>query len=324
MLYYFVMKRIGILRGGVSPEYHISLQTGANVGRALSDAGFEAIDMLLDKEGVLHIKGVPADLEKAQSSVDAVWNALHGEFGEDGQVQRMLESYGIPFTGSGALASALAFNKATAKDAAKNLGLNTPQSLLILPDGTESVSEITGRIYKTMAPPWVLKPLTGGGSIRAYFAFTPLELSQFVDDSVGHAAPFLVEQYIEGREAAVGVVNDFRNESEYVLPVMEIRSPSRGVLSHGMRTEGGDYAVPTGSFNPDEREMLSSLAKQLHSTFDAKDYSQSEFIIDKRGKIWFIEIDTHPHLTDNAPFLKALDTVGASLQEFVRSILENK
>ncbi len=318
------MKRVGILRGGVSPEYHISLQTGANVQRALADAGFEAIDMLLDKDGVLHIKGVPADLERAQSSVDTVWNALHGEFGEDGQVQRMLERYGIPYTGSGTLASALAFNKSTAKEAAKNLGLNTPQSLLVMPEGTESVSEITARIYKTMAPPWVLKPLSGGGSVRAYFAFTPLELSQFVDDSVGHAAPFLVEQYIEGREACVGVVNDFRNESEYVLPVMEIKSPSRGVLSHDMRTEGGEYAVATGSFNADEREHLSSLARKLHSTFDAKDYSQSEFIVDNRGKIWFIEIDTQPHLTDNAPFLKALDAVGSSLQEFVASILERK
>lgn len=318
------MKRIGILRGGVSPEYHFSLQTGANVQRALADAGFEAIDMLLDKDGVLHIKGVPADLEKVQSSVDTVWNALHGEFGEDGQVQRILESYGIPYTGSGTLASALTFNKQMAKDTAKKLGLHTPQSLIMIPDGTESVSEITARIYKTMAPPWVVKPLSGGGSVHAYFAFTPLELSQFVDDSVVHGTPFIVEQYIEGREAAVGVVNDFRTESEYVLPVMEVHSPKRNILSNNMRTSEEMYTVPTGSFTIDERRELSDLAKKLHNTFDARDYSQSEFIVDNRGKIWFIEIDTQPHLTKNAPFLGALDAVGSSLQEFVQSTLKNK
>lgn len=318
------MKRVGILRGGVSPEYHISLQTGANVQRALADAGFEAIDMLLDKDGVLHIKGVPADLEKVQASVDTVWNALHGEFGEDGQVQRLLEHYGISYTGSGTLASALAFNKQMAKDTVKTLGVNTPPSLLIMPDGNESVSEITARIYKTMAPPWILKPLSGGGSVRAYFAFTPLELSQFVDDSVGHAAPFLIEQYIDGREAAVGIINDFRTQSEYVLPVMEIQSPKRNVLSHSMRTGEEEYATSTGSFTSDERKELGDLAKKLHSAFDAQDYSQSEFIIDNRGKIWFIEIDTQPHLTKNAPFLRALDAVGSSLQEFVQSTLKNK
>ena len=318
------MKRIGILRGGISPEYNISLKTGANVGRALADAGFEAIDMLLDKEGVLHIKGIPADLETAQQSVDTVWNALHGEFGEDGQLQQLLEDFGIPYTGSRSEASALAFNKQSAKEKVKELGINTPQSMLIMPEGEESVSAITQRIYNTMAPPWVLKPLAGGGSVRAYFAFTPLELSQFVDDSVAHAAPFLVEQYIQGREAAVGVINDFRTKSEYVLPVVEVKSGSREVLDQGLRSSESDYAVHAGSFNSDERETLSNLAREIHNAFDASDYSQSEFIIDNRGKVWFIEIDTHPHLTKNSPFLVALEAVGSSLQEFVKSILEKK
>jgi D-alanine--D-alanine ligase len=150
------MKRIGILRGGVSPEYNISLKTGGAVQQALLDGGFEAIDMLLDKEGVLHIKGIPADLEKAGVSVDYIWNALHGEFGEDGKIQRLLDQYGIPYSGSGVAASAQAFNKQTTKEYAKSLGIKTPVSLLVIPDGSESISEITARIYKTIAPPWVV------------------------------------------------------------------------------------------------------------------------------------------------------------------------
>jgi D-alanine-D-alanine ligase len=318
------MKRIGILRGGISPEYHISLQTGANVQRALMEAGFEAIDMLLDKDGVLHIKGVPADLEKAQASVDVVWNALHGEFGEDGKVQELLDQYGIPYVGSSRLTSALAFNKQLAKDQAKSIGLHTPQSLMVMPEGEESVSEITQRIYRTMAPPWVLKPLSGGGSLRTYFAFTPLELAQFVEESVSNATPFLVEQYIYGKEAAVGVIDSFRGKDQYVLPVMEIKSPSKGVLTHDTRIGDEAYAIPGGSLRTDEREELSRMAKELHATFGASDYSQSEFIVDKNGKIWFIEFDTHPHLHNNSPFLAALDSVGSSLTEFVKSIVGNK
>ncbi len=319
------MKRVGILRGGVSPEYEISLKTGANVQRALIDAGFEAIDMLLDKEGVLHIKGIPSDLGKAQANIDVVFNALHGSFGEDGKASQLLDQYGIPYTGSGTVASAIAFNKSVAKEKAQQIGLKTPQSMLVVPEGTESVSEVAQRIYRTMAPPWVVKPLSGGGSVRTFFAFTPLELVPIVEESISHSEPFLVEQYIAGREAAVGVIDRFRNTDNYVLPVVEVASGSREVLRHDIRRKNeAVYAQAHGSFSADEREQLSVAAKKLHQTFGAADYSQSEFIIDRFGKIWFIELDTHPHLTDNAPFLVALDAVGAKLQEFVQSVVDQK
>jgi D-alanine-D-alanine ligase len=228
------MQRIGILRGGVSPEYDISLKTGANVQRALHEAGLEAIDMLLDKQGVLHIKGIPTDLETAKDSVDMVWNALHGNFGEDGKIQALLDQYDIPYTGSTGDVAALAFNKQRAKEQAKELGIDTPLSLLVIPEGNESISEVTQRIYKTMAPPWVLKPLSGGGSVRTYFAFTPLELSQFVEESISNGEPFIAEQYISGREAAVGVIDHFRSKDPYALPVMEVSSPARGTLTNEM------------------------------------------------------------------------------------------
>ena len=314
------MKRIGILRGGVSPEYSISLKTGGAVQQALIDGGFEAIDMLLDKEGVLHIKGVPADLEKAQASVDYIWNALHGEFGEDGKIQGLLDQYGIPYSGSGVIASAQAFNKQKTKEYAQSLGIKTPTSLLIMPDGAESVSETTSRIYKTMAPPWVIKPLSGGSSINTFFAFTPLDLANIVEESISHSQPFIVEQYISGTEVAVGVIDEFRNKKNYVLPVVDIASPSRGVLGYDSRLEGG-YTDTQSRLRPAERQQIGELAQKLHASLGAKDYSQSEFIVDRFGKVWFIETDTHPALHDEAPFYKALESVGATLTEFVKSVL---
>lgn len=316
------MKRIGILRGGISPEYHISLKTGAAVQQALADAGFEAIDMLLDKEGVLHIKGIPVDMERVQSQVDHVWNALHGTFGEDGGVQQLFDQYGISYTGSDTVSSALAFNKQITKERAKSLGINTPQSLLVMPDGSESVSEISGRIYKTMAPPWVIKPLTGGSSVNTFFALTPLELAQIVEEAVSYQQPFLVEQYISGTEVAVGVIDEFRNKKQYVLPVVDITSPSRGVLEHGARLE--EHTSMPSRLRPSERETVSELAQRLHTSLGMKDYSQSEFIVDRFGKIWFIETDTHPALHSEAPFYKALEAVGATLTEFVKSILSRE
>ena len=314
------MKRVGILRGGVSPEYDISLKTGGAVGQALAEAGFEAIDMLLDKEGVLHIKGVPVTMEKVGLHVDGVWNALHGTFGEDGGVQKLFDDYGIPMTGSDTATSALLFNKQRAKEKAKELGISTPASLLVIPEPTDSVSELTARIYKTMAPPWVIKPLSGGSSVRTFFAFTPLDLSQIVDESLSYGEPFLVEQYISGTEVAVGVIDSFRNKKNYILPVVDVVSPSRGVLTHDARTTA-HTAFPS-KLRPGERELVSTLAQKLHESFGAKDYSQSEFIVDRFGKPWFIETDTHPALHAEAPFYKALEAVGATLTEFVKSVLK--
>ncbi len=314
------MKRIGILRGGVSPEYTISLKTGGAVQQALIDGGFEAIDMLLDKEGILHIKGIPADLEKAQSSVDYVWNALHGEFGEDGKVQGLLDQYGIPYSGSGVIASAQAFNKQKTKEYAQSLGIKTPTSLLIMPEGIESVSEVCARIYNTMAPPWVIKPLSGGSSVHTFFAFTALDLAGIVEESISHNQPFIVEQYISGTEVAVGVIDEFRNKKNYVLPVVDISSLSRGILEHESRLNES-YTNTPSKLRPSEREQISELAQKLHNSLGAKDYSQSEFIVDRFGKIWFIETDTHPALHPEAPFYKALEAVGATLTEFVKSVL---
>lgn len=317
-------KRVGIIRGGISPEYDISIKTGANVQRALYDAGIEAIDMLLDKKGVLHLKGIPADIDDISNEVDVVWNALHGEFGEDGQIQGVLDRYDIPYTGSSSEVSAKIFNKAKAKEIAQKNGLYTPEYMLIMPEDGQSVSELTSRIYNKMSPPWVIKPLLGSGSIDSYFAFTPLELSRYVDQSVSMNLPFIVEQYIQGREAAVGVVDNFRKEENYTLPVVEIHSPAKGLLERVCRIdENEEYAICGGTFSSEEKKALEDLARKLHKAFGAKDYSQSEFIVDRRGRVWFIETDTQPYLTKNAPFIVGLDSVGASLSEFTKSILED-
>lgn len=317
------MQKIGVLRGGISDEYFLSLESGNNIIKALKEEGFDVHDMLLDKEGVLHIWGVPANLEDINKKVDLVWNSLHGRFGEDGGIQELFDNHGISYTGSGVLSSSITHNKMVAKDFAKSLGINTPESILVIPEGGESVSEVTQNIYKKMAPPWVVKPLRGGASIRTYFAFTPLELAQFVEESISFQEPFMVEQYIYGREASVGVIDGFRGQDNYVLPVVEVKSPSRGIHTHEDRKKDESFVVG-GNFRNNEKEMLTKMAKDLHKHFNARDYSQSEFIVDKNGKVWFIETDTSPLLHDKSPFVQALSAVGSSLKELVRVILGRK
>ena len=315
------MYRFGILRGGVGAEYHFSLESGAELARALQESGFEVIDILVDKKGDLFLKGAPASLEQIDQAVDLVWNTLHGEIGEDGQIQKLLDNYNIPYTGAGHLSSAITFQKELAKEKARSLGIKTPISILFLPEGQESVSEITRKIYTKMAPPWVLKPLYGGASVHTYFAFTILELAQFVEEQISHSVPFIVEQYIFGKEALIGVVDNFRGQDTYVLPPVEVASLNNKILKTEDRHQEHTYKVG-GSFSQTEKEILIEFAKNMHKSFDLKDYSQIECIVDRQGSIWFIEIDTHPHLHKESGFRKALTYVGASLNDFVKSIVE--
>ncbi|HWC57363.1 MAG TPA: hypothetical protein VG621_00185 [Candidatus Paceibacterota bacterium] len=317
------MRKIGVLRGGTGDEYFLSLKSGAQIMKALNDAGYDVLDMLVDRNGILHIKGIPTTLETAASQVDVVWNAIHGEIGEDGKIQALLDDIGIPYSGAGATAAALTANKMTAKERAREIGIRTPEAMLIMPEGGESIAGLTQSIYRRMAPPWVVKPLVGGASIHTYLATTPLELSQFVEESISYGQPFIVEQYIFGKEANVGVVDGLRGQEPYVLPVVEMRRPSRGILTHDELMQEG-HAVVGGSFRADERERLSALAEALHRHFGVSDYSQSAFIIDRYGKIWYLETDSIPHLTDQGAFVTALKSVGSSLGELVRTIIGRK
>ncbi len=317
--------RIGVIRGGTSSEYPISLKTGAAVLNALREEGYEAIDVLLDKDGILHIKGIPATLNDLSHHIDLAWNALHGHFGEDGKLQQLLDATGVPYTGSRPLASALGTNKQLAKETAKSLGLEVPPALLVNPaEESDSVAAITQRIYRTMAPPWVIKPLSGGSSIHTYLVHTPLELSQIVEDAMSRGELFLVEQYIYGREASVSVIDGFRGQEQYVTPVVEVQKPNRSLFTHEMKYGETPQARIGGSFRSDERDVLSRYAKEMHQALGAEDLSQSEFIINPHGKIYFIEVDMNPGLTDTSLLPFSLQSVGSNLREVIAHIAKRR
>ena len=128
--------RVGVLRGGPSSEYEVSLNTGAAVLEQLSQAiyneKYHAHDIFIDKSGTWHMGGIQIEPHDALLRVDVVFNALHGNYGEDGKVQHLLEFHGMPFTGSGSFASAITINKELSKKEYKKAGLKTPLSRLIL------------------------------------------------------------------------------------------------------------------------------------------------------------------------------------------------
>ena len=146
---------VGVLRGGPSSEYEVSLKSGASVLEHLNREKYDPRDIFIDKTGTWHLHGVSVPPERALRGLDVAFNAMHGHFGEDGQVQRLLESLATPYTGSNAVASALAFNKQHTKDAVKKLGIKVPHGVVVNPaTANTSLEEKALHIFRTFRASW--------------------------------------------------------------------------------------------------------------------------------------------------------------------------
>ena len=154
---------VGILRGGSSSEYDSSLKSGAALLQSLPEEKYDTRDIFIDRAGLWHSRGMPADPSRALSQIDVVFNALHGGAGEDGTVQRILQRAGMKYAGSNVQASAASFNKIVARHALQDAGVRIPQGLAFtIRDGT--TGEMAMKVFAIFPPPYVVKPATEGSS----------------------------------------------------------------------------------------------------------------------------------------------------------------
>jgi len=316
------MIKVGVVRGGISEGYEGSLLTGGNVlshlrGDKLNKT-YKAIDILIDKEGTWHINGKPVSILDVFYSVDIVFNGLHGEFGEDGKVQQILNQWKIPYTGSGAFASALGYNKILAKEQFVSLGIKTPEYLIIPKYEKEDDKDlksysknIAQHIHSKISPPWVVKPIFGASSINTKVCQTYPELIDTFLSGVNKDVDVLVEEMIEGKEAMIGVVNQFRDQKIYVLPSIET------CIHKGHLEE-----VCPGNFTRSEKIKLEELASSIHTGFNFDHYSKSNFVIHPKKGIYITEVNTLPSLTDTSIFSKMLNAVGSDVPTFIDHLIK--
>jgi D-alanine-D-alanine ligase len=323
------MIRVGVMRGGISSEYEVSLNTGANVLSHLrSDAmkdTYKAHDILIDKEGVFHMNGRPVTLEQISKKIDVIFNALHGDFGEDGKIQQILEQWKIPYTGSGPYPSAVGYNKLLAKKEFSRLGIQTPQFVILKNnDGEigETATEKAKYIWSKMGPPWVAKPVASGSSVGVRICKTFSELVEAIETSEG--TDLFIEEMIEGKEATVPVIEKFRGQQYYVLPPIEIRIPKHKTF-FDYEVKYGDSSseseIVPGVFSQAEKSELIRLATLVHQGLNLDHYSRTDFIIHPRRGIYALEVNTLPGLSHASLTPKALTSVGASMGEFIDHIL---
>jgi len=313
--------RIAVLRGGPSEEYDVSLRSGESVLGVIDREQYDPLDIIVSKSGEwLHCGKVrnPRDILE---SVDMAFLALHGAYGEDGTVQRMLDSAHVPYTGSGAFASAVALNKAMTKDRLRESGVRMARHMLVERSGLANLEGLVRSIDTLLGPKYVLKPVGGGSSIGTKIVANTELLFSTLASMLEQYEQILVEEFIAGKEATCGVVNNFRDQSLYTLPPIEIVPPvGASFFDYEVKYNGKTEEICPGRFSRTEKDEIERLAKLVHETLELSQYSRSDFIVTPRG-VYFLEVNTLPGLTPESLMPKALDAVGCSYAQFVDHLI---
>lgn len=309
--------RVAVVRGGPSSEYEISMSTGAGVLNALRELGYHTKDIIISKKGEWLDQGMVRRPEVALLATDVVFIAMHGAYGEDGTIQKILERFHIPFTGSNSFPSSVAFNKDTTKRALRDHNIKTPKHLKVTRENSIDCRELAKILADSFGPEYVLKPTNSGSSHGVVMVPNAAELAQALSTMFSTHEEFMVEERIRGVEATVAVLEQYRDEDLYILPPIEIIPPSnRDFFAEDVKYTGETTELCPGRFSFAEKDALTDLASRVHTALGLSQYSRSDFMV-RRGEVFFLEVNTLPGLTPQSLFPKAAESVGLSFAGLV-------
>ncbi len=301
-------RRVGVLMGGLSREREISLRSGRNCLEALKRLGYDAvgIDVGRDLARVLNDRGV-----------EVAFLALHGRYGEDGCVQGLLELMDIPYTGSRVAASALAMNKVLSKEVALQNQVPTPA--FVCPGGGEGNGAKTGEAGEGLRFPVMVKPREEGSSLGVVKVDAPGELAAAVEEVRRGYGELLVEEFVDGTEVTVGLLE--RAGKLQALPVLQLE-PRSGFYDFDAKYREGmtDFILPA-EIPPETAARCQELAMRVHRAIGCRGFSRVDFLVDAGGEPWFTEINTLPGMTDTSDLPAQAREVGIGYDELVETML---
>ncbi len=283
--------------GGPSAEREVSLRSGTAVGKALRSAGHEVFE--LD----------PQDCEWAlPSGTDVVFLALHGTYGEDGMVQRRLDRLGVPYTGCGAEASRVAFDKVLSKKCFINAGVSTPRFAVGAAPATTGPAN--------GGPPAVLKPVRQGSSVGLRMLDRTEGWQEALAEALRHDTEVLLEERIRGREATVGILG------ETALPVIEVQ-PKQGVFDYQNKyTKGATDVFCPGRFDATTTGRIQAAALEAFKSVGGRDYARVDVMVRAEGAPMVLEVNTLPGMTELSLFPRAAAAAGFSFAGVCEAMIE--
>ncbi len=293
--------KMGVLMGGLSNERDVSLKSGAAVMASLLHMGIETVGIDMNNNLCAQVKS---------AEIDLAFIALHGRYGEDGCAQGALEIMGVPYTGARVAASAVAMDKVLSKIIAIDCGAKTADWRVI-----EKSHKAEDMKALDMKAPVVIKPASAGSSLGVTICKKDEEIPPAIDLALESGDRALVEKYVGGALIAVGIVGD------KTLPVIEIEANAGFYDYKSKYTPGGStYHIPA-RLSPDTIEKAKRMALKIHRAIGVTGMSRSEFIVDKSGASWFLELNTIPGLTETSLLPKAALSMGISFDDLVLNII---
>lgn len=284
---------------------------------ALPEEKYDTRDIFVDKKGYWHLRGVPADPSRILSMMDVVLNGLLGGAGEDGTVQRILETHGVKFAGSRATASALAHNKSRTMEAARAAGILIPHSISFTIRAGVTTREMARLVFENFGPPYIVKPPLEGASQGIALARSIVELPDVLAEVLDRFGSALVQEFIRGEDARVGIIEGFRGQELYALPPAHmLKAEGRQFIDSEMRQEGLVRHVVPSNFSDGEKSALEEAAKAAHKSLGLSHYSRADFVL-SHGKPYLLEVTSLPGLYPEAAFPQMLEAVGSSVPEFL-------
>jgi D-alanine-D-alanine ligase len=284
--------------GGFSSEKEISRKSGKNVYETLKKGGYNVFPVDVDYDLIEVLK---------KEKFDLLFNVLHGEFGEDGRIQAILDFLKIPYTGAGMEASQVGMNKILSKELAKLNGVPTP--------AFEKYRSVDQSVSFPL--PWVVKPIMEGSSIGVYIIKNQADLSQ-IDFNDGKE--YFVEEYVQGIEVTVGVLDN--GEEAVVLPVLQLVPHNEFYDFEAKYTKGmTDFILPA-QIPEDMTKKVKDYALMAHRSLGCLGASRSDFII-RGDEAYFLEINTSPGMTETSDIPAQAKSYGMSDLELCEKILES-
>lgn len=342
--------KIVVLAGGLSTERDVSFKTGDMVAKALRENGHQVIvlDVFMgysdkkeeitgifdrSEEVSVKVEGIPEvapDLAKVKASrkdqsdnffgpnvieicqeADIVFMALHGENGENGKIQAVFDLFGVKYTGTGYLGSALAMDKGMAKKLFEHSHIPCPKGAAMKKENRTDDVETLG-----ISLPCVVKPCCGGSSIGVSIAHTKEEFKAALDEAFRWENELIIEEYVEGREFSVGVI-DFK-----ALPVIEI-APVVGFYDYKNKYKAGSAVETCPADLPEEiSTKMQHYAEQVASVLGLDTYSRTDFLLNKKNEIFCLEANTLPGMTPTSLLPQEANVVGMNFNQLCERLIE--
>lgn len=317
-------ERVAVLMGGPSSEHDVSLASGAQILRVL-DGRWPTLRVEIQRDGAWRIgqgerarslSTVGAALDALKDGADVVFIGLHGVFGEDGTVQALLETLGLPYVGSGIGASALAMDKARAKAIYRAHGLPTPRSLHLAPGEPGADADIAAM------HPCVVKPSASGSSFGVSFPADGAAAVAAVRDHLSRGLEVVVEEVIRGRELTCGVLD--HPDGPRPLPVTAIvPSAEHAFFDYVAKYTPGATDEITPAPIPDAlRDEVQRLAVAAHRALGCRDLSRTDVMVSQDGSPLLLETNTLPGFTETSLLPQAAIAAGMSFGGLVDHLLE--